>query len=614
MGRLNSKPGGLVWNRAIPKNQPDFNSLRLKHRATQNTFMNAIKRTLVVSVALLLGGRAVADERPPAATAEPPTAAVTAPAIAPVRPPSADAELLYRILVAELALQRDQPELALEHYRVAAAASHDPAISERALGIALFLDQVEVALPLAQRWQVLAPDNPRARQMLALTLLRNQRLEEAIPQLDAARAAASNDGQDGFAMLGNLFSQVDDKSLVLQAMTRLRALHADSVHALYYYALAAQEAKQSPAALEALNIILSRDPQWAPAYLLRAQLLMEANDKDTALQGLAEGVAKLPDNRGLRTGYARLLVNTKHLDEARQQFRILSEQNPKDPEALFALGLLASEAKQFDEAVGYFNRILELGARRSEAYYELGRVEELRRNYLKAKEWYARVTDEDRYLNAQVKIGQMLAKTKDFPAMAAHFIKLRQDNLQQVVSLFVSEGEILREEQRYQNGFDLLSQALEQYPNDKELLYARSLLAERLDRLDLLENDLRTILASDPQHAHALNALGYTLADRTDRSQEALGYLQQAIALLPNDAAVVDSMGWVLYRLGQYDPALVYLRRAYALSDDDEIASHLVEVLWVSGHQAEARELWRQALEKEPDSDFLLKLRERLGL
>jgi tetratricopeptide (TPR) repeat protein len=576
--------------------------------------MNAIKRALAASVALLLGGGAAADERPPAAVAEPPAAAIMAPAIAPVRPPSADAELLYRILVAELAMQRDQPELALEHYQVAASASRDPAISERAVGIALFLDEVEAALPLAQRWQALAPDNPRARQMLALALLRNQRLDEAVPQLDAARAAASNDGQDGFATLGNLFSQVDDKPLVLQVMTRLRALHADSVYALYYYALAAQEANQSPAALEALNTILVRDPQWGPAYLLRAQLLMDANDKDAALQGLADGVAKLPDNRNLRNGYARLLVNTKRLDEARQQFRILSEQNPKDPEALFALGLLASEAKQFDDAVGYFNRILELGVRRSETYYELGRVEELRKNYLKAKEWYARVSDEERYLSAQVKIGQMLAKAKDFPAMAAHFIKLRQDNPQQVVTLFVSEGEILREEKRYQEGFDLLSQALEQHPNDKELLYARSLLAERLDRLDLLEKDLRTLIASDPQHGQALNALGYTLADRTDRHQEALGYLQQAIALLPNDAAVVDSMGWVLYRLGQYDPALVYLRRAYGLSEDDEIASHLAEVLWVSGHQEEARELWRRALEKEPDSEFLLKLRERLGL
>jgi tetratricopeptide (TPR) repeat protein len=194
--------------------------------------------------------------------------------------------------------------------------------------------------------------------------------------------------------------------------------------------------------------------------------------------------------------------------------------------------------------------------------------------------------------------------------MSAHFTKLRQDNPQEAVSLLISEAEVLREEKRYQQGFDLLTQALAQYPDNPDLLYTRTLLAERLDRLDIVERDLRRLIDANPKNGQALNALGYTLADRTDRYQEALQYLQQAVALLPNDPAVLDSMGWVYYRLGQYDKALDYLRRAYQLSEDDEIGAHLSEVLWVAGQRDEARTVWQKALDKEPDSDYLIKLKD----
>jgi tetratricopeptide (TPR) repeat protein len=172
----------------------------------------------------------------------------------------------------------------------------------------------------------------------------------------------------------------------------------------------------------------------------------------------------------------------------------------------------------------------------------------------------------------------MLAKLGNLPAMSAHFVKLRRDNPQSAVPLYISEAEILREEGRGEAAFNLLSGALDQNPNDEDLLYSRSLAAESIDRLEVAERDLRTLIEADPENGQALNALGYTLADRTDRYQEALDYLQRALALLPDDAAVLDSMGWVLYRLGRYEESLNYLRRAYEASADEEIAAHLREV------------------------------------
>jgi len=562
--------------------------------------MSSVCKALVVATALLWGY--------PAGAATPAADADTPP-LGPAYQPGLTAEVIYNVLVAEMAGKREQSETALQHYRIAALTSQDPAIAGRAATLALFLGDSQILLEMAQRWQALAPNNLQARQMLALALLRTNRFDEAITQLDVIRAAATGDGQDGFGAIAALLDQLGNKEITFRALEQLRQRHPEALFGQYQYALAALELKRHDQALNALQTALERNPQWAPGYLLRARVLMDKGDNEAALQSLANAVTTLPANRELRTGYARLLVGARRLEEAQRQFQILAEQNPKDVDALMALGVLASEARQYDEAVGRFTQALQLGTRTAEINYELGRVEELRKNYDKAREWYARVNDEEHYLNAQIHIGMILARLGDFPAMSAHFTKLRQDNPQEVVSLLISEAEVLREEKRYQQSFDLLSQALAQYPDNPDLLYTRTLVAERLDRLDIVERDLRLLIDANPKNGQALNALGYTLADRTDRYQEALQYLQQAVALLPNDPAVLDSMGWVYYRLGQYDKALDYLHRAYQLSEDDEIGAHLSEVLWVSGQREEARTVWRKALDREPDSEYLIKLK-----
>jgi tetratricopeptide (TPR) repeat protein len=202
----------------------------------------------------------------------------------------------------------------------------------------------------------------------------------------------------------------------------------------------------------------------------------------------------------------------------------------------------------------------------------------------------------------------------DFDGLAQLMTSLRREHAEDAIGLYLAEAEILRDSGRYEASFELLGRALGEYPEDNNLLYARGLAAEKLDLLDILEQDLRAIIATDPENGHALNALGYTLADRTDRYQEALGYLTKAIALLPDDSAVLDSMGWIKYRLGDLDVSLEYLRRAYEQSPDPEIAAHLSEVLWSSGKHDEARELWRQANEENPENEFLLDVKGRLGL
>jgi tetratricopeptide (TPR) repeat protein len=525
-----------------------------------------------------------------------------------------EAQLTYHILVAELAAKRGNLKVALENYRAATQTSENPRLAEHALGIALFLEDYGAMLEIARRWHGLEPDSREARQALVLALLFNKRGDEVVDHLEAVRLAADDDGQGGFATLGALLGRVKDQDFLFQVARGLLNRHAQSPFANHLFALVAMDVREYEQALEAVNKTISLDSQWPPPYLLKARIKMAQGLSDEAVRELAEAVAWFPDDRVLRTGYARLLVSTERLAEARREFQELAERNPEDVNPIFALGLLAAEEGDYDQAVSRFMEVLQRGQRVMEIYFELGKVEEARGDYEEAKEWYGRVSSGDRFLTAQVRIGAVLAREKDLVGMAAHFDRLRQENPENIVFLYLSQANLLRDDKLYQAAYDLLTKALELKPEDEDLRYARAMAAERLDRLDVLERDLKILIEKDPDNGHALNALGYTLADRTERYQEALGYLKRAIALLPEDAAVLDSMGWIYYRLGDYGKSLEYLRDAYARNQDAEIASHLSEVLWVMGREDEAREIWQRALEQDPESEHLLELKERLDL
>lgn len=566
--------------------------------------MNKLLKALIFS-GLLLSGCVTVVAQAPVESEYP---------IRPVMQPSPRSELMYQVLVAEVAGKREQLNVALEHYRKVSAVSDDPQVAERAALLALLMKDNAAALELAQRWRALAPASDPSRQALALALLRNGRIDEAADHLEAVRKTASNkDKQQGFATIASLLGQVDDKQMALRVMQRISDRPPRSAFAQYYRAMLAAAAGDRDQALSSLDQALEQDPKLVSAHLLRTRILMDRGDRAAALAGLTRAVAALPRDRNLRMSYARLLIDAGQLGKARSEFATLLNQNPKDTDSLYALGLLAAETRQFDLAEGYFLDLIKRKTRLTDAYFELGRIEEQRGNYAKANGWYERVSGEDRYLSAQLRKGVVLAKAGETATLTQHFETLRRNQPQNSITLYQAEAEALREAERYQEAFDTLDRGLALHPNDKDLLYARSLIAEKLDRLDVLERDLRIIIAADPKNGQALNALGYTLADRTDRYQEALGYIEQALALLPDDAAVLDSMGWVQYRLGNNAKALEYLRRAYQANPDAEIAAHLSEVLWVSGQHEEAKRIWREAQTKNPASVHLRKLKERFG-
>ncbi|MCB1719277.1 MAG: tetratricopeptide repeat protein, partial [Candidatus Competibacteraceae bacterium] len=332
-------------------------------------------------------------------------------------------------------------EEALAYYKAAALGSDDYRLAERAASIALFIKDDAALLEIARRWHELTPDQIQASQTLALALLRNAEVDEAVDLLVKQLLDKYDDQQQAYAVLGNLLNQLQDRQLILQVMTRILAHQPESRYALFNHALAALGADQMEMALEDLTNALKVAPDWRDAHLLRAQIRVQSDDIDAGLADLQTAVDAYPDDAELRMGYARLLISAERTDAARQQFELIAQANPDDAEALFALGVLAMEADQYDQAKQYYQRVLELGHRVQDVYFEMGRAEELQENYQGALDWYDRVIQGERYISAQVRAAAMAAKLGDLDEMALRLSELRRENPDNAVQLYISQAD-----------------------------------------------------------------------------------------------------------------------------------------------------------------------------
>lgn len=531
-------------------------------------------------------------------------------------PPSVvrDTDVWYRILLGELAARRGRLDVAVQQYVEAAGASDDVRVAERAFAIALYARDATAAVAIARRWNALLPEAISPKQALALALVESNDPDAADSALETLRAHfAAQDQQDGYAAVANLLSQVRDRQAAWHALERLRTHQPDSRFGWYYTAAAALAAGESVAADRALAAALALAPDWAPAWQMRARLVLDRGDLPAALAVLSEAVEKLPKDAALRTAYARALILADRYDEAGVQFDLLLHDNPHDNNARLALAGLAVEAKQYARAIDLLKELLATGENAADIRYQLGRVEETRGDYAAAAGWYEQVQDGERRVGARIRLGAIKLAQGDEAGMHAWFNAERAAHPDDAIPLFLGEAEALRQKDLYTTAWGVLTAALAGYPDDVELLYAHALVSEQLDRIDVTEADLRRVLAIDPEHGQALNALGYTLADRTDRLAEAEDLIRRALEKLPSDAAVLDSMGWVLYRQGKTAEALPYLQRAQGLSVEPEILAHLVEVLWTLERRDEARRLWELGAQRTPEDRYLKQVREKLG-
>lgn len=535
-------------------------------------------------------------------------------AMAPPRDPEAD--LIYQVLAGEMAGQMGDLEQSVGFYLQAARLSEDPQVAERATRIAVYANLPQAALEAAQRWVVLAPDNLDAQQTVGLLYVRNHQPEAAVPHFETVIEKTRDVQGGGFVLVGALLARDADPEQAMETLHRLVELHPEDPAGHYTLANVALQAGDYSAAMAGAERALALDPTMTDAKVVRARAMLGEGQVEPALAEMTALLREHPRNTDLRLAYARMLVQAKRYDKAMAEFERVVTARPGDADLLYTVSLLAIELDRYGAAEKYLLRLLDTGRHTNEAHYYLGRVAEHRHDYKMAIAWYVKVVDGEFALDAQVRVSVMLAKLGHLDKAREHLGQLREqvDDAQTRVRLYLAEGQLLRDQHQDQEAWDLYSRALLLYPGQPDLLYARALTAESLDRVDLLEADLHTVLEHDPENASALNALGYTLADRTDRYQEALGYITRAYELRPDDPAILDSMGWVQFRLGNYAEAEQYLRTAYEQFPDGEVAAHLVELLWATDRQAEARKLYKSAHAKDPDNQVLDEVKGRLGL
>ena len=519
-------------------------------------------------------------------------------------------ETIFSLLSAELAGQRNRFDIALDNYVTQAINTQDPGISERAFRIAEYLGADQAALDTAMIWAKNAPDDLEAQRAAAIQLARAGRYDDSMVYMEKV-LQGKGDTHFDFLALSAADTDQDTRDGLMKSFDRLLQKHPSNSQLVFGKALLLQQDDEPQAALKLLEQNPPEEGEIAP-LLLRARLLQSLNRGKEALPLLQKSIKKYPDDKRLRLTYARMLVEQDRMEDAKVEFASLVQQYPDDDELRYSLALVCLEAKAWEEAKGYLEDLIARESHVDSAHLNLGRIAEERNDPQGALIEYAQVGPGNDYLPAQLRQADILMNNGRTDEAEKRLAAARDAEPDYAIQLYLIQAETLSANNQGERAWKILAQALLQYPDDLNLLYTRAMQAEKRNDLAQMEKDLRLIIKRDPDNAMALNALGYTLSDRTTRYAEAKALIEQAHQLNPEDPAVLDSLGWVNYRLGNLDEAERLLRQALERFPDQEVAAHLGEVLWAQGKQREARQIWGKFLKEQPDSPILRSTIKRL--
>lgn len=527
----------------------------------------------------------------------------------PLPPP--DDDPILQVLVGELAAVRGDATGSLAAYLRASELAGDPRLAAYATRAALALQRDDLALQAARQWAAQSPAQVDALRMLGLLSLRQGEIEQAVDALGRLLALDPALAEPRMEQLDARLARETDQRSVVDLLDRLTERHPEMVAAWVALARAALRVGDGEVAAAAALQALERDFGNRQLRAFYGQVLIETDQVDAAILVFQQLAVDYPEDVDVRFQLASVLIGADRPDDALAEFDDLLGYGVVDPDTLYNIGLLAVEADRLVQARRYFERLLAQDDEAGAVRFILGRIAEDLGDTAAALEWYAQVDGEEAAPAALRRAG-LLADSDDLPAARDALQALRLADPDRAVTAFLFEAQLLREAGEYREGIALMDAALTRHPGTIDLFYSRALLSVFLGEIADAERDLRRILERDPDHAHALNALGYTLVDRTDRLVEGYVLIRRALALEPESPAILDSMGWALFRLGRHDEALPYLEQAWALMVDGEIGAHLGEVLWVLGRFEEARTVWAAAEQADPGHPVLIDTLQRL--
>ncbi len=561
---------------------------------------------LAVLLPLVLGACAQTAKRPPVAAAPTEAPAEAAPPRAPQLPEiELTRQITYQLLLGEVAAQRGELGLSASAYMDLAQSTRDPRIAKRAAEISAFSRQNDIALQATQLWLELDPESVQARQMLTGLLVNANRPQELEPQLASLLAQEGNQIGESLLRLNRVLGRLSDKTEVLAMVDRLTEPYLHYPEAWFARSQAAMQAREPKRALADATKAHDMRPEWEPGLLLKAQATAES-DPHAATRLMGDYLKKYPQARDVRLQYARSLVAERNFPEARKQFENILGGAPNNPDVVFAVGVLAMQMQDYAGAQTYFKRLLTLRYQDMNLIkLYLGQLAEELKQPDEALDWYRQVGQGDHYLGAQGRYVLLLSRTGRLDEARAHLRELAARPGGDKARSALMEFQLLRDANRVEEGYAVLEEALVAQPDNAELLYETAMIAERQNRIEVAEQRLRRVIEVKPDHAHAYNALGYSLADRNIRLDEAQALIAKGLELAPDDPFILDSMGWVLFRRGDLNGALTYLERAFAIRPDPEIAAHLGEVQWLLGRREDAEKLWRTVAAQHPDNAAL---------
>lgn len=523
---------------------------------------------------------------------------------------SLTADFIYKYLVGEVAGQRGELGLASNLFLDLAKSSQDARLAERAAKAAIFGNNPAVAVQAVSLWSELDPDSVDAQQTTVQMLVSTGRLAETKPYLEKL-LEKEDTRANGFLYLHSLFARQSDKEAVLNLVQDLAAKYPMLPESHIAIAQAAWDAGQNDLALEQLVAAEKLHPGWELAALMHGQVLF-AQSPESAISYYKNFLNKYPEANETRLSFARLLVNQKRFDEAKQEFVKLASASKDNPEILVVVGLLSFQSGAYEEADQYFQRALNSDyPDMDQVYLYLGHNAEKQNKDQVALDWYNRIQPGERYLDAKLNIAYVLTRTENADAGIDMLKKLGGLHSVQQATVNQAIASLLTQANRNPEAYAVLEETVNTLPNTPELIYDFAMAAERMQKLDVMESELRKLINLKPDHAPAYNALGYSFADRNINLQEAHRLIEKALLLSPNDHYIMDSMGWVHYRMGSLDKALDYLQKAYTKQTDPEIAAHLGEVLWQKGKRDEAIKTWEEALQTHPNNEVLLNTSKR---
>ena len=522
-----------------------------------------------------------------------------------------DAPTLESLLVMNLASYQGDWELAATKAKEVAFETRDHRLARLATLLALRDDDYEKGVPSAELWHELDESDPDPLNMLLITQLGSGDIEGAKRSVDKHEVGKELDSH--IKQIAALLTRQKNGPAAIGVASHLFTSHPESAQAALSSAYVAEFFEDYELSEEWVSSALSLRPGWELAAQMRAKILA-SQGKDKERADFVESYAKAnPQSIVMQLNYAAEMVRAGNADLAYEHVLSVLKTAPKDIDALQYAGALAEDREENESSARFYQRALNIDPTNDRVRWSLARRFLIDKKYQLAERHFGDIRSQDLLFNAQMQIANARYELYGLSSAINTLAGLEPRTEAEYVSLALTRHYLLMAEYKYEDALGAISEVLYYLPQNHDLIYARALAAAELSKLDIAESDLRTIFEAKPDHANALNALGYTLADQTDRLAEARELIEKAYSLRPNDAHILDSMGWIAYREKDFENAIMFLEKAFSASEEVEIAVHLGEVLWESGQQQKAKEIWFEWAEKEGDNRLLIKTRQRYG-